>query len=74
MAAKKKAVTPNPEIADAYSGQNPHVEGTALWASWENHKREARGLAPTNNFDGPDTVKMIQKHGAYVEVDYKNSK
>ena len=37
--------------ADApdYSGKNPHREGSAQWMSWENHKREAKGLPATNN-------------------------
>lgn len=73
MAPKKTVTTPASDAA-APSGKNPHTEGSALWAAFENAKRQAKGLPATNNFDGPDTVKLIQKHAGFMEVDYKNSK
>ena len=73
MAPKRKtAVAPTAEAIT--KGANPHAEGSAQWAAFENFKRQEKGLPATNNFDGPDTVKMIQKHAAFQEVDYKNSK
>ena len=75
MAAKrtKAASTPTAE-ASAPVGKNPHAEGSAQWAAFENFKRQAKGLPATNNSDGPDTVHLVQKHAAFMEVDYKKSK
>jgi hypothetical protein len=70
MARRAKASGASAVSADT----NPHTEGSAQWAAFENFKRQEKGLPATNNFDGPDTVKLIQKHAAFMEVDYKNSK
>ena len=56
MAAKRTKATSTPTAeASAPVGKNPHAEGSALWAAFENAKRQAKGLPATNNFDGPDT-------------------
>jgi hypothetical protein len=39
------------DSASAASGPNPHRVGTALWSAFENRKREAKGLPPTNSIN-----------------------
>ena len=73
MAPKRKTAA-EPTAEAIAKGENPHTEGSAQWAAFENFKRQAKGLPATNNFDGPDTVFLVEKHAAFSEVDYKKSK